>query len=374
MKRIATFALLTALVVGCNTAQQGDNTGGTDKGVSSSATLPVFKHAPSEYPSWSTYMVAAKYGLLNPKEGGEHGSLEKKYGVDCVLKVADYDTCITLYANGEVDSVCICNMDVLNPSLGRPATAIIPTSTSDGADMILGVGINDIDELKTVGITDQKEIERRSIYLLTKSVSHVTVYRCLEKAGKNPKDFTIAHLDPGAAATALQSGSPTIRAICVWNPFALTVLKKNKDAKVLASSAAIPGEIIDMAAVGNDSLKKTGGKEYATFLCAVYYEVSKLLADPKTEREATVALGEDFSDLPYDDMKTCLQQTKFYGTPQAGIDLFTSATFKKNMDTMVATCKAIEILEGDADKRVKLGYDDPNGTINFSTEYIKAVK
>ena len=39
---------------------------------------------------------AAKAGLINPKEGGEPGSLEKKWGVDIVLHVKDYDPCVRL--------------------------------------------------------------------------------------------------------------------------------------------------------------------------------------------------------------------------------------------------------------------------------------
>ena len=49
-----------------------------------STDVPSFSIAASEYPSWSTLMVAAKLDLIN-SEKGKQGSLEKKYNVDVVL-------------------------------------------------------------------------------------------------------------------------------------------------------------------------------------------------------------------------------------------------------------------------------------------------
>lgn len=95
MKKFPIFALaavaLCAAVIGCN--RGGDQPKVSDN---TAEKLPVFSLATSEYPSWSTFVVAAKAGLINPKEGGEPGSLEKKWGVDIVLHVKDYDPCVRL--------------------------------------------------------------------------------------------------------------------------------------------------------------------------------------------------------------------------------------------------------------------------------------
>ena len=59
---------------------------------------PSFVLAWSEYPSWSAIGVAsnADVGYVNG-ERGKLGPIEKKWNVDIVLQLADYDTCFTLY-------------------------------------------------------------------------------------------------------------------------------------------------------------------------------------------------------------------------------------------------------------------------------------
>jgi hypothetical protein len=61
---------------------------------------------------------AHEKGLING-EAGKQGPIEKEFGVDIELIETDYDTCITMYASGTTDAVCITNMDVLNPALTR---------------------------------------------------------------------------------------------------------------------------------------------------------------------------------------------------------------------------------------------------------------
>ena len=214
MKKIATFAFL--MLVGCSTAERTE-TSSVSKTEAAKVSLgkdPVFSVASSEYPSWSTLMVADKLGLINKNQGGEFGTLELKWKVDLVLDVKDYDPCLALFANNAVDAVCMTNIDALNPSLGRPCTAICPTSTSVGADKVIAVGYSTIEQLKGV-----------KVYGLAKSVSQFSYVRELEKKNLNPSEFPFENLDPAAAATALQSGSGDIAAICVWNPFALQTLQ-----------------------------------------------------------------------------------------------------------------------------------------------------
>ncbi len=95
-----------------------------------------FKLAWSEYPSWSVFGVAGELGMIE-KEAGKLGEFEKKWKVDIVLEQADYDPSIQLYGAGAADAVCITNMDVLGPADKRASVAILPTSTSNGADAAL---------------------------------------------------------------------------------------------------------------------------------------------------------------------------------------------------------------------------------------------
>jgi NitT/TauT family transport system substrate-binding protein len=258
-----------------------------------------------------------------------------------------------------VDAVCVTNTDTLNPCIGRPGTAILPTSTSDGADAVISTVTDNVEGLKTV-----------SVYGLSKSVSEYLFRRGLEVKGLNPKDFKFVHLDPGPAATALQTDSSEIKAIDVWNPFKLTVLRKNPKAKVIFDSTLIPLEIIDMVVVANDSLKKNKGEDFAKAICEIYYKVAAAKDDPATSEATLGALGEDFFALSPADMKICCTETKFFGTPELGIALFTGELKDKNVQVL-KTCKDIGIIEKEPPT---VGYDDPSKQLNFSTVYMKAVK
>ena len=105
-------------MAGCGDGETEDpsNGNGSDAGDTTTAktdpsTWPAFTLAPSEYPSWSVFMTAGKAGFINPKKGGDPGTIEKKYQVDIVLDVNDYDTCLQKYGAGAVDAVCITNTD-----------------------------------------------------------------------------------------------------------------------------------------------------------------------------------------------------------------------------------------------------------------------
>src|ERR1700722_16295709 len=94
---------------------------------------PVFTLAWSEYPSWSVFGVASDEGLIDSKSGAQ-GPIEKKWNVDIKLDLMQYDPCITAYGAKTADGVCMTNMDALSPASGRKSVAVLPTSTSAGAD------------------------------------------------------------------------------------------------------------------------------------------------------------------------------------------------------------------------------------------------
>jgi NitT/TauT family transport system substrate-binding protein len=362
MKKCTYFGLLftIAAMAGCG---KGGGDDAANQVKQDSAKLPVFTLATSEYPSWSTYMVAGKAGMINPEEGGQHGPLETKYGVDLVLQIKDYDTCLTLYANNQSSAVCMTNMDSLNPALGRSSTVVMPTSQSLGADKVIAVGVAKPEQLKGV-----------KVYGLAKSVSEYLFVRGLAVNGLDPAEFQFENLDPAPAATALQTGSEEIQAICVWNPFAMQTLRTAPKAKTVFDSSSIPEEIIDCVVVGNDALEQDKGADFAALVCAVFYEVNKKIAssDAKVADATLTALGEDFSNLPLADMREIVKETKFYMTPADGIRLFSDKKFQsETMPTVVATCENIEILE--AGKAPTIGFGDSSKQLNFDTQYMQRV-
>jgi len=338
------------LYTGCS---RNEDKGGGD--------TPSFTLAWSEYPSWSVFGVAHEKGLINGKKG-ELGTIEKKYGVDIVLKQADYDTCITMYGSNTVDASCQTNMDSLSPSLGRPSVVILPTSTSVGADACIAVNAkgDKIDWLKN-----------KTVYGLEKSVSQYAFERCLEINKKDKSAYTFKNMDPAAAAQAMQTGQANIEAIMVWNPFVLQTLRTRDGAEVVFDSSMIPEEIIDCVVVAKESLEKPGGEKFAQAICETYYEVCKMLEDPAQADVTYVALGAKFSSLNAKDMKLVCQQTRFYSTPSKGLTLLQDKNFQsKTMPMIVGFCER----NGMVKSRLSVGFDDPTAQLNFTTKFLKSAK
>lgn len=284
------------------------------------AAEPVFSIAWSEYPSWSVFGVAGttkiKGELLVDGREGSMGSIEKKWGVDIVLKEADYDSCIVMYGAGKCDAACVTNMDTLNPALSRQSVAIMPTSTSYGADACIVPNT----------ITKVEQLKGKSVYGLAKSVSEYAFCRNLTLLGQKETDYKFVNMDPSAAATAMQQSNEKIDAIMVWNPFVMETLNKCKNSHRLFDSTTIPGEIIDMVVMSQASLDREGGDKAACAIADTYYTVCRLLADKANQDDMLVALGEKFSHLNAKSMAECCRQTRFFSTPEQGIALFTGTS------------------------------------------------
>ena len=349
MKRFVALLFLLVAMVGMSGCGGGD---GDD------AATPTFTLAWSEYPSWSVFGVASEKGIIDGAEG-KLGPVEEKWGVDIVLKEADYDTCITLYGSSTVDAVCITNMDAMTPAVGRNSVAILPTSTSVGADACIVVG----------GIS-MESLKGKTTYGLEKSVAQYAFERCLVAAGEDPADYPFKNMDPAAAATAMQTDQENIESIQVWNPFVLQTLRTRADAKVAFDSSSIPEEIIDMVVVGKDSLDKNGGEDFACAVIDTFYQVCQMLDDPKQADETTVAIGAKFSSLGLEDMQEVLTKTRLYKTPDAGLGLYEGEKFQTGtMPAVAKFCLDHAIIE----KEVTIGFGE-DSQLNFDTSYIKKVQ
>jgi NitT/TauT family transport system substrate-binding protein len=357
MKSTMTTGLLLLMVclMGCPNVNSDVDT--TEE--AGGQATPTFRLAWSEYPSWSVFGVADMNKIID-KDEGEMGPVEKKWNVDIVLDETDYDTCITMYGSSTVDAVCITNMDILAASLSRDSVAILPTSTSDGADAVIVTGIDSVDDLSSV-----------ESYGLEKSVSQYMFERNLEEMGKDPANFVFKNMDPAAAAQAMQTKQENIRSIVVWNPFVLQTLRTRDGSKILFDSKTIPGEIIDMVVIAKASLEKDGGEDFACAVIEAFYEVNKLLADSEKGDETLVALGEKFSSLPLEDMKIVVEQTKFYKSADKALELFGSETFRsETMPKVVDFCATHDIV----DSKPIVGFDSATAQLNFDTQYIKKVQ
>lgn len=380
---MVSFLVIILLLASCNKK----NNRGNEKDM---AFTPSFSLSWSEYPSWSVFGVAEMYDLVDGAEG-ELGPIEEKWGVDLVLKEMDYDSCLIDYGSRQTDAVCITNMDILNPALAIDSIAIMPTSTSYGADAAI----------VSSAIKSLQDLAGKDVYGLSKTVSEYMWVRNLELSGEVEKDYKFTNMDPGAAAIAFQQNQSGFDAIAVWNPFVLETLNKRADSRVLFDSTTIPGEIVDMVVMSKESLEKPKGAEAAAAIADAYYQVTKLLADPETQNDALVALGEKFSHLDAEAMKTVVRQTRFYSTPEQGIslfnngtvfpwakevdntsDLFTNDGFNKNstevsskslndiMPVVVDFCLEHEIISS----KPSVGFNNASAQLVFDSKYMEMVK
>jgi NitT/TauT family transport system substrate-binding protein len=357
MSSRSTSLVLVLTLAGMSLAGCGGPAADPAKGGPAGAA-PKFKLAWSEYPSWSVFGVANDKGLIDGA-AGKLGPLEKKWNVDIELAQLDYDPCLAAYGSKACDAVCITNMDVLAPSQTRDSVAILPTSTSVGADACIVIGIDDV-----------KALRGKPVQGLSKSVSEYAFVRCLEKLGEKEADHKFEHKDPAAAATAMQTNQPDAKAIMVWNPFVMQTLKVRPEAKVLFDSSSIPGEIIDMVVVAKDALDKPGGKEFAAAVIDTYYEVNKLIENPKTKDDTLVALGAKFSSLGLEEMKTVVTQTKFYKTPEEGLAILKEENLQKVMPTVIDFCVKHDIIKATP----AIGYGSSGGQLLFDPQYIELMK
>ena len=373
-----------------------------------------FVHTWSEYPSWSVFGVASeiKIRMVNGRpvldrngelivdaRPGYLGYVEKKWKADLVYSMKDYDPCILQYGAGQCDSTCLTNMDILAPSLGVKSVAIMPTSTSYGADAVIVRN-----HIKTL-----QDLKQVTSYMLHPSVSTFCWARNLEKRGENEYQYKVANLDPGECEKLMVQGSKDHQAICVWNPFKAVTLRGQPDCHVLADksgpfdSSQIPGEIVDMVHMRADSLAKPGGDRAACAIIESYYLVSQLLADKSCQDEMLVALADRFFDVDPQIMGIAVRETRFYSTPEQGLSLYgggvafpwkknvtntsdlftnngfnpkskevTTDTFQDIMPRVVEFAKKYEILKGD----VKLVYGSAKGkeyNVAFDPQYMKKV-
>ena len=380
--------LLMALPFGTFTGCKGDknkqSSGSTTSGAAGtkedtkkpvvSATVPTFTLLWSEYPSWSVFGVAHELKLING-EKGKQGALEKKWKVDIELKLQEYGPCLDQYAAKSADAVCITNIDIMPQVASVKSVAIMPTSTSVGADACL-VTFDISDKAKAM-----EELKKHKVWGLAASVSEYAFDRNLEKLKLNRKDYTFSGEEPLTASTKMAQKAKDHQAIMVWNPFVLEVLDKNPEAKRLFDSSSIPEEIIDMVVVAEDSLKKEKGDAFAACIIDVYYEVSKIIYGPdqKEADRVLTMLGEKFTTstktaTTLDKMKICVKETRFYKTPDEGLALFTGKTLPETMKLVSKFCKEKDMIKKDVNYVFGDAQVGAQAQLRFDPSYMQKVK
>ncbi len=303
----------------------------------------VRKLANSDYPSWQTFDVADKLGLIN-REPGKLGTLERKWNVDLVLTRADYVETLNMYGAKAIDAVCMTNTDCPAPTKVRPGVAICPTSTSWGADSCLTTR-NDVQSIA--------DLKGKTIHGAEKSVSQFAEWRVIRGAGLKSDDVTFQNMDPSAAGAAMIQKQPGIDIIMVWEATVSQVLAQCPTARVVFDSKRIPLEIIDMIVVAKDVYDSPGGQDFACLLVDTFYQTCQEI---NKGDKALALLGEEFAHLSPDQMKVVRDRCRFFDTPAAGVKVFEDDTLPKAMPKILAFAKEFDIMT------------DPNFMVSFKQQ------
>jgi NitT/TauT family transport system substrate-binding protein len=265
----------------------------------------------SIYAGWMPWPYAQQSGIVK--------KWADKYGLKInFVQVNDYVESVNQYTAGKLDGVTVANMDALTiPAAGgKDTSAIIVGDYSNGNDGVLLKGGGSLAAIKG-----------RQVYLVELSVSHYLLARGLNSAGMSLTDVKTVNTADADIVGAFQT--PDVTAAVAWNP-QLSVMKGTPGAKLVFSSANIPGEILDLLVVDTATLKANPNLGKA--LAGIWYETTALMqrqdAEGKAARAAMAKLAGSTPEL----FDSQLATTYLYADPKAAVaatsspDLITTMT------------------------------------------------
>lgn len=252
----------------------------------------------SIYAGWMPWPYAQQAGIVK--------KWADKYGIKInVVQVNDYVESVNQYTAGKLDGVTVANMDALTiPAAGgKDTSAIIVGDYSNGNDGIMLKGGNTLAAIKG-----------RQVYLVELSVSHYLLARGLGSAGMALTDVkTVNTADAdivGAFAT------PDVTAAVAWNP-QLSAMKETPGAKLVFSSADIPGEILDLLVVDTATLKANPNLGKA--LAGIWYETMALMTRQDAKGKAARAEMAKLAGAKPELFESQLATTYLYADPKAAV-------------------------------------------------------
>jgi NitT/TauT family transport system substrate-binding protein len=251
----------------------------------------------SIYAGWMPWPFAQQAGIVK--------KWADKYGVQIkFVQVNDYVESVNQYTAGKLDGVTVANMDALTiPAAGgKDTSAIIVGDYSNGNDGILMKG------------GDLKAIKGQSVNLVELSVSHYVLARGLNSAGLQLKD--VKTVNTGDADIVGAFASPDVKVAVAWNP-QLNAMKAQPGAKLVFSSADIPGEILDLLCVDTATLK--ANPHLGKALAGIWYETTALMVRQDAEGKAARAAMAKLAGATPESFDSQLSTTFLYSDPKAAV-------------------------------------------------------
>ena len=272
-----------------------------------------FRIAWSIYVGWMPWAYADEMGIVK--------KWADKYGIEIeVVQINDYIESINQFTAGAFDGCVMTNMDALSIPAGGgvDSTALIVGDFSNGNDGLVVKG--------DLGLTDLKG---RNINLVELSVSHYLLARALDSAGLAERDLTVVNTSDADMVAAFKT--PDVEAVVTWNPL-LSEIAAEPGAKVLYTSADIPGEIIDMMVVNTSVLE--ANPDFGKALVGAWYEVMGIMAsDDEQGRAARAFMGEK-SGTDRAGYEAQLATTRMFYNPAEAVEFSKSEALPRTMDVV----------------------------------------
>ncbi len=317
-----------------------------------------FRVAWSHYTGWAPWGYAADNGIL--KRWADKQGIEIKLAL-----VNDYIESINLYTSGQFDACTMTNTDALTiPAVGGvDSTALVIGDFSNGND---GIVMRRGKKVKT--------LKGRTINLVKLSVSHYLLARALDMNGMSEQDIRLANTsdaDIAARFTSDPNGAAVTR-----NPL-LMQARNVPGARLVFSSARIPGEIIDMMVVKTDapdSLKMA--------LTGAWYETLKIMAAPNAQGERALEFMANTSGTTLAEFKAQLKTTAMYYSAAEAADFTTSGKVRETMQYVrqFSFDKGLFGSNADSPDMVGIAFSDGsilgdknNVKLRFTDKYMRAI-
>ncbi len=272
-----------------------------------------FRIAWSIYVGWMPWAYAAEKGIVQ--------KWADKYGITIeVEQINDYIESINQFAAGAYDGCVMTNMDALSIPAGGglDSTALIVGDFSNGNDGLVvksGVGLEDL--------------KGKQINLVELSVSHYLLARALDSVEMTEREVTVFNTSDADMVAAFKT--PDVEVAVTWNPL-LSEIAAEPGAKVLYTSADIPGEIIDMMVVNTEVLNDN--PDFGKALVGAWYETMSIMSkDDAAGREARTFMAEmSGTDLAGYDAQ--LATTRMFYTPGEAAAFVNSEALIETMDVV----------------------------------------
>ncbi|WP_420347801.1 putative urea ABC transporter substrate-binding protein [Pelagibius sp.] len=299
-----------------------------------------FRVAWSIYVGWMPWAYADEMGIVK--------KWADKYGIEIeVVQINDYIESINQFTAGAFDGTVMTNMDALSIPAGGgvDSTALILGDFSNGNDGLVVKGEGDIAALKG-----------KNVNLVELSVSHYLLARALDSVKLAERDLTVVNTSDADMVAAFKTAD--VEAVVTWNPL-LSEIAAEPGAKVLYTSADIPGEIIDMMVVNTEVLN--ANPDFGKALVGAWYETMAIMsADDEAGKAARTFMGEK-SGTDLAGYEAQLATTKMFYEPAEAIAFAKSPELVETMDVVRQFLFAHGILGEGAPSPDYVGMTFPSG-------------